>query len=320
MFTHSRNYLHTVCLTLLFTALAIPVSSSGADITSASYCVHTGAFEFAVELADIPSGEIMFRIGAQGVVFGGDYERFEVNFDGDSGAILADPMVETFGTSPTDRWLDGNVAAFDLIDLGGSAWRLVGTIEHGTEPFADGDEVRDTLLRISGNPDLHLGETPIGTCAGFDPEIADIDYCVDGTTFVFAVELVNLDPGTVMFRIAADHQCFISPTERFEVNFDAVTGAITAPALVTVSGTPDHDRWQDGSLSQFELISLGPVAWLVRGRIAAGAEPLTDADSVRQTALRAAGIADQYVDDVPIDECSVPNDPQTWGAVKNLYR
>jgi len=320
MFSHLRINLQLICLSLLIATLVFPVSSLGVGITSASYCVHGGGFEFAVELADVVAGINVFRIGADSGPFSGNTERFDLNFDGTTGAISAGPEINTFGSPLNDRWLDGAVTICTLTDLGGGAWRLEGTLQHGANPFAEGDEVRDTLIREGGSPDVSLLDTPIGTCVGISPEIASIDYCVDGNVFVFEVDLLNLDPGTVMFRIAADDVNFTSTNERFRVNFDAATGSITAAAEIQTFETPSHDRWLDGAVTDFNLISLGVNAWRVKGRVEPGAEPFTDGDSVRQTTLRSSAHADLSSDNDPVEECTVPADPNTWGGVKNLYR
>jgi len=282
MFSHLRINLQLICLSLLIATLVFPVSSLGVGITSASYCVHGGGFEFAVELADVVAGINVFRIGADSGPFSGNTERFDLNFDGTTGAISAGPEINTFGSPLNDRWLDGAVTIFTLTDRG-------------------------RYLRMR-------------TCVGISPEIASIDYCVDGNVFVFEVDLLNLDPGTVMFRIAADDVNFTSTNERFRVNFDAATGSITAAAEIQTFETPSHDRWLDGAVTDFNLISLGVNAWRVKGRVEPGAEPFTDGDSVRQTTLRSSAHADLSSDNDPVEECTVPADPNTWGGVKNLYR
>ncbi len=114
---------------------------------------------------------MVLRIGADAPVFASpDLERITVNFDLNTGTVTLGPLVENFG-APPDRWLNEDpINDFTLTSFGGGAYRIEGSVPHGTEPFVAGDFINQVLQREVNshlNPsqvDFVLSGVPIDAC------------------------------------------------------------------------------------------------------------------------------------------------------------
>jgi len=138
-------------------------------LDDASLCVDASGLHFDATVSGQPN-EIIFRITADASPFVPPVERFAVNFDGTTGEItrLA-PVVETLGEPPLDRWQDGPVGDFVNDEVEPGVWRLTGTLPHGADPIAAGDEIWGIALRF---PTVFSGPLPVASC---DTEPAAVD-------------------------------------------------------------------------------------------------------------------------------------------------
>jgi hypothetical protein len=284
-----------------------------------TFCVNSAFFEFTCELHFLPtSGTGMFRMGADGTVFGSDYERFTVNFDLYSWDVTSGPEVITEGSPLYDRWDDGMVSFFQLDGpVTTNSWVLEGRINHGTNPFFYGDVVREVLIRMPDNPDFSLENELIRYCLGYQATISDVAYCVDGAGFEFEIELADVPAADAEIHIVADHEWSSATKEHLYFDFDGDTGDYDSDPVVSSDGSPSLNRWQAGTIQDFVMTALGPGAWRLHGRILHGSDPFQSGDTVRQTRLD-TGYIDES-DDTFVTTCGVGTETLSWGAVKSLY-
>lgn len=144
-------------------------------LDSSSFCVTAEAFHFDLEMTG-DGEELVFRIGADGDVFNLPVERIVMNFDTTTGAFTRDPPlvpeVQALDNPPLDRWLDGDIADYQLTDTGGFGWRFAGSIPHGADPFSAGDTIADLVLRSFTSSDVFAQDLPITAC---EPQGTAID-------------------------------------------------------------------------------------------------------------------------------------------------
>lgn len=145
-------------------------------IAGVYYCASPNRFRFDVEMADVPGGTIILRIGADNLGFTAPVERIEINFDGTSGNIVSGPSVATYGSPSNDRWQDGGITDWSLTNLGGGEWRFEGSVDTGADPFTPDDNVRHTVIRATGFPDHGVQNSGISDCG---PTISNISYVID---------------------------------------------------------------------------------------------------------------------------------------------
>ena len=142
------------------TAMAAP------SVTTAEACVDGSSFEFITQFTDLGATDpIIFRIDAESDPLASPSERISSNFD--PAGIIDFAQVETFGTPPFDRWLDGTISAADLTVtvLGGGSWRVEGTVPNGSQPLIVGDEVAFFVVR-TGSGTTFTPNVPVSACAG----------------------------------------------------------------------------------------------------------------------------------------------------------
>lgn len=144
-------------------------------LDSASLCVTEEDFHFDVELTG-DGEELIFRIGADASPFDTDNQRIAANFDTTTGAFTRDPpvvpQVNVSGTPTFDRWVEGEIADYELTSLGGFRWRFTGSVPHGADPFSPGDTLWGVVLRSFTSPDVFAQDRPVTSC---EPEQLVID-------------------------------------------------------------------------------------------------------------------------------------------------
>ncbi len=156
-------------------------AARAATIDQAAFCVDGGSFHFDVQVTGgAANEELILRIAADSDPFVRPVERIALNFDATTGEFTRNPPLEpevqtldAAGEDPEfDRWVDGLIADFELVDLGDLSWRFVGSVPHGTEPFSAGDTIWGVALRSFTSPDAFLQDLPVTAC---EPEDIAID-------------------------------------------------------------------------------------------------------------------------------------------------
>jgi hypothetical protein len=143
-----------ICCTSLDRAHALALNE-------ASFCADASGLYFEATVSGQPD-EIIFRITADADPFIPPVERFAVSFNGTAGQITRqDPVVETIGEPPLDRWNDGPIGDFVNDEVGPGVWRLTGTLPHGADPIVGGDEIWGIALR---SPTIFSGPLPVASC------------------------------------------------------------------------------------------------------------------------------------------------------------
>lgn len=166
--------LHSLAAILL---VALSVSSAkAATIDSTSFCVTDTSFHFDVSVTG-EGEELIFRIGADSSPFSSSNERIAVNFDSSTGEITRQEfVVENFGAAP-DRWLDGPVTDAQITNVGGTSWRVTGSVAHGTERLLIGDSLNSLWVRADVN--AAIGSLPVESC--IQEPLEPIDLLVPST-------------------------------------------------------------------------------------------------------------------------------------------
>ncbi len=140
------------------------------------------------------------------------------------------------------------------------------------------------------------------------PSITTVEACVDGSGFQFVLEFTDTSSiDLVIFRIDAESAPFVIPTERISINYD--TAGVVVFAQVETIGTPDFDRWQDGTIppADFSVTDLGDGSWRIEGTVPNGTEPLVVDDEVAFFAVRTSfgtTLTTTFATNVPVAACA----------------
>ena len=143
------------------------------------------------------------------------------------------------------------------------------------------------------NKTLRLGliafaSLTVAGVANAAPSISTAEACVDGSSFEFVLELAAGPDEAIIFRIDAESDPFVTPTERISINYDAAGVVDFAPRVETIGPTsippvtPTFDRWLDGDISaaDYTITDLSGGSWRVEGTVPNGTEPLVVGDEV----------------------------------------
>lgn len=172
------------CVAAAAAALVLCATGKAATIDASAFCVDTESFHFDVTVTG-DGNELIVRIGADDDPFVTPNERIATNFDTTTGEFTREPplvpQVQTFGSPPLDRWVDGPIADFELIDLGGHSWRLVGSVPHGPDAFTSGDTVWGISLRSFTSPDAFARDLPVAACEPEEPEEVAVSVPFDSS-------------------------------------------------------------------------------------------------------------------------------------------
>ena len=135
-------------------------------------------------------------------------------------------------------------------------------------------------------------DTAANSTEDVPPSIDAVALCAAAGEIEFDVQVTGTTKHDFAFRISADNEAFVSPTERIEVNFDA-GGAISRGVNPTVAtaGATRYDRWQDGPISPFSITQLGNNSYRLSGKITKGSQPFVVGDSVAQVGFRSFGVS-----------------------------
>ena len=125
-------------------------------------------FAFSVQVTETQPDDIIFRIGADGIPFASPTERIAVNFDSVTGLVTTQlPEVQTFGTPPFDRWLDGSIPDFAIEAVSVGVWKISGSVPVGTDTFQPGDSIWGVALRTDTT--VFSGAVEIDACESDNP-------------------------------------------------------------------------------------------------------------------------------------------------------
>jgi hypothetical protein len=145
-----------------------PPEPGTVSIDAVAACSGPDFFEFEVT-ATATSGEMVFRIAADSDPdpLLGPTERITTQINALSGEINseAEPIAESFGSPPYDRWLDGSLSTYSIDPVGdeGSSWTFSGRVPHGAEPFVDGDSLWGVTLS-GGEAEVSSDPVVISAC------------------------------------------------------------------------------------------------------------------------------------------------------------
>jgi len=94
----------------------------------------------------------------------------------------------------------------------------------------------------------------------------------------FHFDIIVTDEGDndrVILHFGADNDVFSDPNERIVVNFSSDDGSILdqSPELQAF-GSPEFDRWQDGPISELEMMKKNAATWRIRGRTSQNRKPI----------------------------------------------
>ena len=183
------------------------------SIDAVSACAGPDHFEFEVT-ATGTDGEMVFQLAADSDPDPqlGPTERVATQINALTGDINseAEPIAESFGTPPFDRWQDGLLDDFSIDAAGGpGSWTFSGRVPNGAEPFAPGDSLWGVVLR-EGDTEISSEAVVIGDC---DPGVVRItvparlaptlDGRIDYREWTVAPQL-ELAGGTVTFMHEAN--------------------------------------------------------------------------------------------------------------------
>jgi UDP-3-O-[3-hydroxymyristoyl] glucosamine N-acyltransferase len=143
------------------------------------------------------------------------------------------------------------------------------------------------------------------------PSINLSDACVGQSGFEFVVEFNDVGltdvplTDVIIFRIDAESNPFVVPTERISINF-TVAGDVDFAQVETIgSPPPSIDRWQDGVIpaGDFTITDLGGGSRRVEGRVPHGTEPLVVSDDVAYFAVRTS-FGTTFAINAPVAACA----------------
>ena len=143
------------------------------------------------------------------------------------------------------------------------------------------------------------------------PSINLSEACVGQSGFEFVVEFNDVGltdvPLTevVIFRIDAESNPFVAPTEWISINF-TVAGDVDFAQVETLgTPAPTADRWQDGVIpaGDFTISDLGGGSWRVEGVVAHGTEPLLVGDDVAYFVVRTS-FGTTFALNAPVTACA----------------
>lgn len=145
------------------------------SIDKTRFCATADYFEFEVK-ATGTAGEMVFLIAADSDPDpqAGPTERIATQINALSGDINseANPIAESFGAPPVDRWQDGYLTDYSVVraDPVEPSWTFSGRVTHGVEPFQQGDSLWGVTL-IEGDAMVTTGPQIIEPC---DPTAIEI--------------------------------------------------------------------------------------------------------------------------------------------------
>jgi hypothetical protein len=172
------------------TSVTVTCTFNSFAIDSHEFSVDANKFYFDVFVSGITptySANGVLRIGSEAAGIGGsNTEVLRVNYETQTGMPIFTPHeVVTIDTPVFDRWLDGAIDSLEITANGTGSWRIVGSVLHGTEPYAPGDLVDDLYMRVfDGDNTINLRkrDTVIIVATPPPPPPADSLY-LDITSF-----------------------------------------------------------------------------------------------------------------------------------------
>lgn len=162
-----------VCVAVLVLSGLVVVAApavAAPSIERAEVCVDAdGTFRLLAEFTEPSADEVAFRLNADDGPFVADLERFEFNFDPATGEFTRDPPavpeVNTFGTPPFDRWVDGQVEDYTLTALADAGqWRIEAALQPGADAFVVGETVWGVIVRSTS--DAIVTDLAVTACDG----------------------------------------------------------------------------------------------------------------------------------------------------------
>ena len=224
-----------------------PGWSVAGTVDDVGLCVDNEKFAFSVQFSvqvteTQPDNIIIFRIGADGTPFALPTERIAVNFDSITGDLVTAqlPEVQTFGTPPFDRWLDGSIPDFaiEVVSTGVTGvWKISGSVPVGPDTFQPGDSIWGVALRTTGTT-VFSGAVEIDACESDPPPVTGADMALDptadtvvvdaGDTATFTTLVSNNGPevATNVFVQATFTGPVIEETLPSECGFNAATSTV----------------------------------------------------------------------------------------------
>ena len=145
------------------------------SIDQTRFCTTPDYFEFEVT-ATGTTEEMVFLIAADSDPDpqAGPTERIATQINALTGEINseANPIAESYGAPPFDRWLDGYLADYSIVraDPVEPSWTFSGRVTHGGEPFQQGNSLWGVTL-IEGEARVSTGPQIIEPC---DPTAIEI--------------------------------------------------------------------------------------------------------------------------------------------------
>ncbi len=210
-------------------------------------------------------------------------DDWTADLDGDGWSEF-DEWLRRFCLDPGTRSvLDGDTGCLDPDGL---------PLDSDNDDWSDFDEILRGTNYLDKEPAIVAATYPTSANAVADINVAR--FCTDGSEFYFNVEFdaaaddAGFNP--VILRIGADAPPLLTGArQRIAVNFGETGEPVSVlPQVQTLpaGAVLPPNRWQEGPIANFNILSTGIARWQVSGSIPVGTQPFVAGDMINQVVVR----------------------------------